>query len=326
MMHLRWLFLLLLLLIPNSFAAGCIEGVFDNLLSGDPGMMIGLAITLTILMIGIVYMAGSITTNAQMTVFAKDELYHLMFSIFLIACVGGIMFFSCQVLSGFLDFVLGPEGLDLMTPQGCYTGIEAPQTVSECYLSDIKKMTETGARQMMKESISHEMQSTLVVSLYNPITGGVSIPFGAYHKAYAMQFDLVAMNFALPALVSLNLQILILKFSVDIIQWIIPVALLLRVIPPTRHFGNMLIGITIALYVIVPTLYALNGAMDQVVFSECYQYSGIVDDPLMGGCDSNTSFWIIARAMPQAFFLPNLTLALTITFLGSIAKALKVIG
>ena len=322
-MRLGWM---LLLLLPASFAAGCVEGVFDNLLSGDPGLMIGLAMTLVILLIGISYMIGSFTRNAEMIVFAKDELYHLMFSAFLIASVGAIMFFSCQTLSAFLDFVLGPDGLDLITPQGCYTGIEPPMQVSECYLSDITRTTETTARKMLQESISHEMDSTLIVSLYNPISGGVSIPFGAYHKAYAMQFDLVAMNFALPALITLNIQTLVLKFSVDIIRWLVPVALLLRVVPPTRYFGNMLIGITVALYVIIPTLYALNGAMDQVVFSQCPQYASIVDDPLMGGCGSDTSFWLIARAMPQAFFLPNLALALAITFLSSIAKALKVIG
>lgn len=322
-MRLGWL---LLLLIPLSSAAGCVEGVFDNLLTGDPGLMIGLALMLTILGIALLYMAGSITNNAEMLVLAKDEIYHLLFSIFLVASVGGIMFFSCQVLSSFLDFVLGPEGLDLMTPHGCYTGIESPMTISECYLSDITDTTQAAAGKMLQESIRHEMESTLIVSVYNPFTGGVSIPLGAYHKAYAMQFDLVAMNFALPALVTLNLQMLVLSFAVDIIKWLVPVALLLRVVPPTRYFGNMLIAITVALYVIVPTLYALNGAMDQVVFSECPRYAAVVDDPLMGGCESDTGFWMIARAMPQAFFLPNLALALTITFLGSIAKALKVLG
>ncbi|MEW6749274.1 MAG: hypothetical protein AB1295_06215 [Candidatus Micrarchaeota archaeon] len=324
-MRLRSLFLPLLLL-QLSFAAGCVQGVFDNLLSGDPGLMIGLALTLTILGIALLYMAGSITSNAEMIVIAKDELFHLLFSVFLVMSVGGIMLFSCQVLSGFLDFTLGPDGLDLMSPEGCYTGVESPMSVSRCYLSDVKETTEASARKMLQESIRHEMESTLIVSVYNPFTGGVSIPLGAYHKAYAMQFDLTAMNFALPALVSLSLQSLVLSFSADIIRWLLPVALLLRVIPPTRYFGNMLIAITIALYVIVPTLYALNGAMDQVVFSQCGSYSAVVDDPLMGGCDSDTSFWMMARATPQAFFLPNLSLALTITFLGSIAKALKVLG
>jgi hypothetical protein len=318
--------LFIFLLLPTSFAAGCVEGVFNNLLTGEPGIMIALAISLTVLIIALVYMAGSVTNNAEMLVFAKEELFHLVFSAILVLCLAGIMFFSCQMLSGFLDFVLGPEGLNLITPHGCYTGIEAPQQVSGCYLTQVIKSTESSARRMMKASIGNEMDSTLIVSIYNPITGGVSVPLGAYRKAYAMQLDMVSMNFVIPALISLQMQNLVLKFSVDIIRWMLPIALLLRILPPTRYFGNMLIAIAVALYVIVPTLYALNGAMDQVVMNDCALYSSVITDEVMGGCDSDIGFWLVARAIPQAFFLPNLSLALTITFLGGIAKALKVIG
>ncbi|MFH0737267.1 MAG: hypothetical protein V1827_01670 [Candidatus Micrarchaeota archaeon] len=320
----RWM--LFLLLLPVCFSAQCAANVFDDIFTGDSGMMIGAAIALTTLIIAILYMAGSATHNAELTVMAKDEIFHLLFSIFLIFSVVGIMLFSCQTLGSFLDFVLGPSGLGLMSPDGCYTGIESPQSVAQCYLSDVVKTTQSGMTRMMKESLSNEMDSTLVVSIYNPITGGVSIPYGAYRKAYAMQLDMVANNFMLPALISLQTQKLVLLIAIDIIKWLLPVALLLRVLPVSRHFGNMLIALAVALYVIVPTLYALNGAMDQVVFSECPSYSEVIDDQIMGGCDSDTSFWLVARALPQAFFLPNLTIALTVTFLGGISKALKVLG
>ena len=318
---------------PVVFAGQCAQNIFDDVLKGEAGFNIGIAVTLTALMISIAYMIGTTTNNANLVVFSKDELYHLLFSAMIILGITGILFFSCQALTGFLDFVLGPSGLDLMTEEGCYTGNEAPAQIATCYLKDVKKSTEGITRRMIKESIANEMASTLVISVYNPVTGGVSIPWNAYRKAFGMQFDMIAMNFALPALVSINLQMFVLSFSEDLLVWMLPVALLLRVVGPTRNFGNILIAIAIALYVIVPTLYALNGAMDQVAIRQCSQYSAMLDgslidssDELTGGCDSDMSMWLVARALPQAFFLPNLTLALVITFLGGITKALKVVG
>jgi len=43
-------------------------------------------------------------------------------------------------------------------------------------------------------------------------------------------------------------------------------------------------------------------------------------------CSNPNGFWNVARLIPQAFFLPNLTIALLITFLGSVHKALRLIG
>ncbi len=318
--------LLLLMLVSASFAAQCAQSLFDNVITGEAGINIGIAVSLTILVVGIIYAIGSATNNVNMLVLAKDELYHLMFSAILIVAISGVLFFSCNTLTSFLDFVLGPDGLGLMSPNGCYTGAEAPQAIATCYMKTITKQTDSTVKRMIKEAVGNEMDSTLIFSLYNPITGGVSVPLGAYRKAYAMQFDMIALNFALPALISLNLQTLVLGFSTDLLKWLLPVALLLRVLPFARNMGNMLIAITVGLYVIVPTLYALNGAMDQVVFSDCSMYASVINDQIMGGCDSETSFWKVARAIPQAFFLPNLTLALTITFLGGINKALKVVG
>lgn len=318
--------LLLLAVLGIASASSCIESTFVGVITGDAGINIGLAIGLTVLAIAFAYAIGSATANQNLTVFAKDEIYHLGVSLLLILSIAGILFFSCQSLAFFLDFVLGPSGLNLITPDGCYTGGESPQTIASCYMKSVTKTTESTVMRMIKESVKNEMDSTLVISIYNPITGGVSIPWTAHKKAYSMQFDMLAMNFALPALVSLQMQRLILTFSTDLLRWLLPVALLLRVFPPSRYLGNVLIAITVALYVIVPTLYALNGAMDAVVFKDCSLYAAVVNDQILGDCNSDTSIWLVGRAFPHAFFLPNLTLALTVTFLGGISKALKVLG
>jgi hypothetical protein len=169
------------------------------------------------------------------------------------------------------------------------------------------------------------MSSTLIISIYTPLTGGVSLPMTAYQRTYAVQYDIVGNSFVTPALVSITMQRILVTFAVDFVQFILPAAFLLRIIPGTRMLGNMLIAFSIALYVIIPTFYALMGAMDDVVFTNCNQYNLLVADKVFGDCSSANSFWNVARLLPQAFFLPNLMLALIITCISAIYKALRVI-
>ena len=65
---------------------------------------------------------------------------------------------------------------------------------------------------------------------------------------------------------------------------------------------------------------------DVIGDDECLAYSGAVQDRWFGGCGEEGSFWSVARLIPQAFFLPNLTIALLVTFLAGVNKALRVIG
>ena len=48
--------------------------------------------------------------------------------------------------------------------------------------------------------------------------------------------------------------------------------------------------------------------------------------PTSIACSNTAGFWAIARLVPVAFFLPNLTIAIVITFLTAMNKALKVLG
>jgi hypothetical protein len=189
----------------------------------------------------------------------------------------------------------------------------------------------------MEKNIQNEMGSTASVGVVIPVLGSTTVPLSSWKKAFAAQYETMSMSFAMPALISLNLQVLFLTMNLQLIQFLIPAALILRVLPGTRMFGNMLIALCIVLYVIVPFLYALNGAMDDLVFRDyyfCQKYAGAVYDQYLDSdvaapltsCDSQTGYFALARLMPHAFFLPNLVLAIAITFLSGLAKALKVIG
>jgi hypothetical protein len=92
----------------------------------------------------------------------------------------------------------------------------------------------------------------------------------------------------------------------------------------------------IGLYVLVPFMYVFNFAMYDVVNTQhdCQLVANSVCDFVVdSGCGSPAqtcvnpdSFWQVARLIPEAFFLPNLTIALLITFLSAMHKALRVIG
>ena len=43
-------------------------------------------------------------------------------------------------------------------------------------------------------------------------------------------------------------------------------------------------------------------------------------------CGNPYGFWFVAKLIPQAFFLPNLTIAIIIVFVSSIDKALRAMG
>ena len=97
--------------------------------------------------------------------------------------------------------------------------------------------------------------------------------------------------------------------------------------------GDMLIALIIGVYVLVPFMYVFNFAMYDVLLTsdDCTMFQDAVCDFAISGTDCATActangFWYVARFIPQAFFLPNLTIAVLITFLGGIHKALRVIG
>lgn len=320
----------MLLVLSIAFAAGCV----DNLLvfmESDLGISLGAVIMFTLLIIVFAYMGAKVTNNPALTVFYKDELFHLFFSVLLLVGISAILFFSCSLTSSFLDYSLKETGATK-----CYSGQESPQSIALCTIKNLEKEAQKTVKKAVQKSIDYEMASTFSVTIYNPATGAHTIPTGAYKKTYATQIDIVVMTYVVPALISLTMQKLLVSFAVDFVTYLLPIAFLFRIFPPTRQMGNLLIAVSIALYVIIPTMYGLNAAMDEVIFGSAACDDGEVDlgsglsldiyDGVLGGCDNEYSFWNVARLLPQAFFLPNLTFALVVTCLSAINKALRVLG
>ncbi len=320
---------LLLLALAGLSSAACVSDATAVIMS-EQGIFIGVVISVMIVVIAFAYMFGTAMHYPNFIVFAKDEAYHLAFSALILVSFSGIMVFSCQMTQLFFD-----ETFKNLGTSKCYSDGKLPTEVAECYVNDAKNDARSLSERYIQKYIDNMMDSTWSVSLAIPLFTAYTATAGAYKRVVASQYNMIFSTFLVPALMSISMQKFMLVFiNENVIRWILPTALLLRFFPLTRHMGNIFIAVAIALYVLVPMLYAFNLAMYDVTFNDCSASAvAACDFVIDGGCSppQNTcgnpdSLWNVARLLPQAFFLPNLTIALVITFLGSIHKALRVIG
>jgi hypothetical protein len=329
----RALFFLLLMAGIGFSTLSCIGNATEIVLTGQ-GVNIGIVLMLTIIVIAAAYMAGSVLTNANYIVFAKDELYHLGFSVVLLAGFSGVLLFSCSVMDMF--FVSLFDNLGTL-PSGCYSTGSSMQGAATCYINKVRNDATRISEHYIQNYLDKLMDSTFSWSLQIPLLNTYTSTAGAYKRVQSNQYDMILNSFIIPALMSVSMQKIMLDLiSENVITWVLPAAFLLRVFIPTRQMGNILIALSLGLYIIVPFMYVFNFAMYDVVNTkdDCLQFSDAICDFTVDSgcgdpdqtCDNPNGFWQVGRLIPIAFFLPNLTIAILITFLGSIHKALRVIG
>lgn len=314
-----------------AFPASACESVsastiLNSSLLPSAGPTIAVIMLLAILIIVFAYMVGSVVGNTNWIVFAKDELYHLLFSACLLAAIGGILFFSCTLGSALADYSLSSISASSQASFSC-TNNGDMYAFSSCFLGLLESDAKTTSSILIRQSISKQLQASNAYSTYVPFFGGWTISPDAYKRTHATMYDMLSFSFVSPALLSISLQKQFLDFmGIFGPAVLLPLAFMLRVLPPTRTLGNMFIAVSIGVLVLFPLMYAINAAMYEAVFSDCSKISAATDDYVMGPCGTPGSFSEIAKLIPQAFFLPNFTLAVFITFLGAAAKALRVIG
>ena len=317
--------LLLLWIFSISSAANCLIDVPRSVVLSDVGLYLGVVFVLNVVVIALAYMIGESFHMPQLTVFAKEEIFHAVFSAVLLIAFGGILTFSCSVSDGFLGFAY-----QTINPAGstCFNANSDSLKLANCYITKMEASAESVLKSFTQKSLEKQMDSTTMLSLTLPLVGGTSTGLYAYRKAYSMQYDMVVDAFVIPSLISIKLQKVFLTFIDQIaLEFLLPIAFFFRIFFPTRQMGNLLLGIVLGVYVIFPMLYALNASMFDFVFPKCSDYSSIISDNVFGGCGvKGGSFWDVAKLLPQAFFLPNLAIALFITFSSGIGKALRGVG
>ena len=133
---------------------------------------------------------------------------------------------------------------------------------------------------------------------------------------------------------SINMQKLMLGFiKENIIEWILPIAFLLRVFIPTRQMGDLLIALAVGVYIVIPFLYVFSFSMyDAINKDDCVKFASAICDRVVDGncptgatCDNSNGFWQVGRMLPFAFFLPNLTIVIFVAFMSAVHKGLRAI-
>lgn len=289
-----------------------------NQSSGNALSFIAVSFAIVSLSIGLAYMYSKIKEDPAIGVWAKDEALNVGISMLLF--FGIIAFFSASctlaqeyangnpilLSQQYLDYLILKNGLDL-------------------------------AKELSFGSLQNQLDSARFIYIgLTPFFGsGVSpkanLRAHSSHKEYLI-------DLYLPIIASLNAQ----KYILQGIAWVgasvlLPFAFIMRLIPPTRDFGNMLIALFFGLYIIVPTMYAMSGKvfMENIIEKTPYTTDSSLNKFTSYALDNaqnpvnppyRTVFYKIGSTLPQAIFLPNLVIVVVVSCVMALSKALKAIA
>lgn len=282
-----------------------------------------MAMALVSTAIALAYMYSKLREDPNMGVWAKDEAGNLLVTVFLF--IGLVVVFqgSCDIAKSF------SHG-------------KAPLDAANSYLDRLIQSNGLNVlRQLTYGSVNNQFTATQYWYIgATPFFGHGAATF-ANARALSSQKEFV-IDLYIPLLASLNAQ----KYLMQGINWIglslvLPFAFVMRLLPPTREFGNLLVALFFTIYIVVPLLYAMSGeAFEKIVATpkcvDCsvhnfYTFALDEGDGTDGGAASgatwqNSALYRIGSTIPQAVFLPNLVLVVSITCIMSLSKALKSIA
>lgn len=311
---------------PQSYQETCGISSFSD--CGDAPAFIAISFIFVTLIIALAYMYAKFRQDPAIEVWAKDEMFNLMISVFLF--VGIIAFFSvsCSISES-------------------YAG-KNPFDAAESYIDKLVQSNGLNVlRTMAYDSITNQLDATAYYFQSIAPFSGTGSAFNANLKARSAHKEFL-IDLYLPILASLNAQ----KFLLEAIRWIgmsvlLPFAFVMRLVPPTREFGNTMIAVFFAIYIVVPLLYTMSGqAFDEIVQNPRCEYTDIngncyvhnfyslgIDggEGNIAGRDSgmtmkNAILYKVGSTIPQAVFLPNIVLIIAITCVMSLSKALRAIA
>ena len=331
------LLLALAISVSHSQAAvvGCTEDVVKVIKENSGDWILILMLT-TVFALGLIYIVATAFNRIEYIVLVKDELITLGVSLCILMLFGTVMTVSCSFTAEAFNYayaqVQSTSATALLVEDPCYVPgeVQAVQKISSCYMGLMESDANNLIKIYTKKNIELQLDASGMVNYFGILKGTTFGP-EAYKRSWAQFADSMNTMFVLPAYVSIKAQDLFVRFFVGledgsgslIFSFFLPGAFMLRFFPPLRQMGNMLIALTIGIYLVVPFFIALNGMTYVYVFGEndkeAYAFllkDLVVEDDLLN----------IARLYPQAFLLPNLVIAIFITFISSISKALKVFG
>ena len=326
-------FSLVLLLASAAHAACPVPGATDYLnvckvenfdcSSGGALSFIGIAFALVSFAIGIAYMYSKVREDPAAGVWAKDEAANLLITVLLFA--GLLVFFtgSCNIAKAYAT-----------SPRFGSDPFEASQNYLDSLLASNGRNL---LSDLIKSSISDQEAGTAYLYIGMTPFFGNGVAGQADMRAHSSQKEFI-IDLYLPMVASLTAQ----KYLLAAIQWVgasvlLPFAFVMRLVPPTREFGNMLIALFFGLYIVVPTMYAWSGAVFANMTAApnppvaCTGYCGsnlfysyALDAP--NAPVESTLLYRIGSTIPQAIFIPNLVIIVAVTCTMALSKALRALA
>ncbi len=283
----------------------------DTFAKNDALNFIGIALMFVSLAIALAYMYGKLSHDVKSETWAKDEAQNLLISVLLLA--GLLVFFtgSCKLAE---EYVGG-----------------SPFSASYAYMN--KLLSNNGVsvlRDLTYGSLKNQMEATQYLFIGFTPYQGYGMAEKANFRALSAHKEFL-IDLYLPVIASLNAQ----KYLLQMIEVVsaavlLPFAFILRLVPPTREYGNMLLALFFGLYIIVPSTYALSGrAYDNLMKAPYTVNVHKFQDSVAFGNEpagSQSQFFRLASTLPQAIFLPNLVLIILISSVIAISKALRAIA
>ena len=302
-----------------TYAQTCGVDSFATAGGGEAVSLITIAFATVSFIIGLAYMYSKVREDPATGVWAKDEAYNLVISLLLFA--GILLFFTgaCSIAYS-------------------YAGNKSPIDASQMYIDGLLQSNGLNVlKTLQSDSLQNQLDATKYAYLgLSPFWGDGSAP-RANRKAYSAQREYL-IDLYLPIVASLTAQ----KYVLQGIAWmgasvLLPFAFVLRLVPPTREFGNMLLALFFGMYIIAPTMYAMsaqvfadnvrNISMPYSVTSlQKFQSFGLDNSQNIPADIKTTVFYRIGSVLPQAIFIPNLVILVTVTSIMAISKALRAIA
>ncbi len=280
----------------------------------DATEFIAIAFAFVSAVIALAYMYAKIKEDAGAEAWAKNEAQNLLITVFLFVGLAAFFNASCALAEGYVG--------------------KNPFKASNEYLDALLKSNGNEViRALTYRSIDDQMKATYYRYIgMTPFFGSGAATKSAY-KSLSSHKELL-IDIYLPIIASLTAQ----KYALQAIEWVsvsvlLPFAFVLRIIPLTRDFGNSMIAVFFALYILVPTTYAMSGAV----------YNGIVETPTLSsglnvfysyGLDgrgdwtdpTKSVLYKVGSTIPQAVFIPNLVMVIAISCIMALSKALKAVA
>ncbi|MFA6908033.1 MAG: hypothetical protein WC263_04360 [Candidatus Micrarchaeia archaeon] len=303
---------------PPTYMETCGVDSFATAGGGEALSFIAIAFAIVSFAIGLAYMYSKVREDPATGVWAKDEAYNLVVSLLLFA--GILVFFTgaCSIAQS-------------------YAGNKSPITASQMYLD---ALLQSNGLNVLKELESDSLRNQLDATKYSylglsPFWGG-GVAVRANRKSYSAQREYL-IDLYLPIVASLTAQ----KYVLQGIAWmgasvLLPFAFVLRLVPPTREFGNMLLALFFGMYIVAPTMYAMSAQVfaDNVMNTTPYSVTSLqkfqsygLDNSQAAPSDIKaTVFYRIGSVLPQAIFIPNLVILVTVTSIMAVSKALRAIA